>query len=90
MTEQEWLACDDPAPMIDFSRGNMVSKDLRLDSDRVVQVPDYPESNVSDRKLRLFACACCRRIWHLLKDQEAALPFASLSSLLMGSLPRSN
>jgi hypothetical protein len=43
MTEQEWLACTDPTPMLVFMR-----------------------PRTSDRKLRLLACACCRRIWSLL------------------------
>lgn len=54
MTESEWLASSDPAAMlraITEHRGAPYNPPL-----------NSPEQ-VSDRKLRLFACACCRLVW---------------------------
>ncbi|HEY7425146.1 MAG TPA: hypothetical protein VH682_13025 [Gemmataceae bacterium] len=45
MREEEWLACADPLPMLEFLKGR-----------------------VSNRKLRLFACACCRQGWRRLTN----------------------
>jgi hypothetical protein len=55
MNERQWLACGKPDKMLEFVKGQ-----------------------VSERKLRLFALACCARIDHLITDprSRAALEFA--------------
>jgi len=58
MTEQGWLASADPIAMLDT-----LSECRRIDGEQVGDLP-----RVSARKLRLFAVACCRQVWHLLTD----------------------
>lgn len=54
MNEQEWLTSDNPQAMLSW---------FECDDS-----PPYGRK-ASDRKLRLFAVACCRQVWHLLTDE---------------------
>src|SRR5215813_3065765 len=63
MTEQEWLAADNPAAMLECLLGRPKS---------TAPGTFWPrKANASDRKLRLFAVACCRQVWHLLTDERS-------------------
>jgi hypothetical protein len=56
MTEAQWLACRDPDALLDFL----------LEEARHLRRPQ-PDR----RKLRLLACACCRRAWPALADERS-------------------
>jgi hypothetical protein len=49
MNEEQWLAANEPRPLLEA-------------------LP--PTGRASDRKLRLFACACCRRVWDLMPPDD--------------------
>lgn len=77
MTEADWLACRHPERMFDFLRGKRGDPDLMrvlswwgLQLRRSGTTPP-PAAQTSGRKLRLYACACCRRIWPLLHNEHS-------------------
>jgi hypothetical protein len=66
MTESEWLACPEPFASYAFLRDETDTHKTRWQG--WVTVRRHP---VSERKLRLFACACCARVENLLPMEEA-------------------
>lgn len=56
MTEAEWLDSSNPEEMLAFLHRYWLERGAKA---------------VAQRKLRLFACACCRRMWHLLTDPRS-------------------
>jgi hypothetical protein len=71
MTEAEWLASTDPDRMLAFLTGarNPRKPGVLAWFGWQREKPDPPTiQTASPRKLRLLACACCRRLWPLLYD----------------------
>jgi hypothetical protein len=48
----------------------MMTEQEWLDADSLA-VQDYFHDNLSPRTVRLFVCACVRRIWHMLDNRSA-------------------
>lgn len=75
MTETEWLSPTDPEAMLEYLRGPLMRHRsdpmAAREEDRFRE--EYRESHPSltNCKLRLFACACCRQVWHLLTDERS-------------------
>lgn len=65
MTEQEWLACDSPQRMLEWLTTSV--RGVTYDNPTI----EAGTPLISVRKLRLFACACARQVWHLLTDSRS-------------------
>jgi hypothetical protein len=73
MTEAEWLASTDPDRMLEYLSGRppTVRGWLAWLGFRQEEQAEPDRPRVSARKLRLYACACCRLIGGLLTDERS-------------------
>jgi hypothetical protein len=68
MTEAEWVSCTDPLLMLEYLRGPMSASPTKVIFGKAVT--GFFGKRITERKSRLFACACCRRFWHLLDEEH--------------------
>lgn len=57
MTEDQWLTSNEPAAMLRSLIARYAAQKRRGETPEI-------------ERLRLFACACCRRVWELLDDEH--------------------
>src|SRR5262245_25524646 len=84
MTEAEWLACDDPIAMIEFLRESPVGED-RVSWGKNSHETHLPQRGL-DRRFRLFACLCCRRIWNHIPEPCNHAAVVAVEELLEGRM----
>ena len=66
MTPTQWLSCDDPHAML-----KALAEQPRCWRTTMAAWVGLRHQGPSDRKVRLFAVGCCRRIWHLLVEPQS-------------------
>lgn len=55
-----WIFCSE--------RSNRLTESEWLECPGPYLMLEFLQRRISDRKLRLFGCACCRRIWNLISE----------------------
>jgi hypothetical protein len=75
MNEEQWLNSTDPYALLYWLR------QLGQPSDQKAS-----PGKVSHRKLRLFKCACCRRVWRLLTEDRSRKGIEAVEAVADGEL----